>query len=154
MIPDSTHWIAVKDGDPRAVALYQRHYSARKGKIDRVRYGISGQGESLILLTSDCRALFGWRKQIYNDDSQSGINCFVFRNEGDILSSMLIKDAMQWAFKKWGKQRLYTYIDSTKIKHKRDPGRCFIKAGFRKCGLSQKGLLILEYQPEQEKGSI
>lgn len=150
MIAADTKWIAVKDGDPRAVALYNRHYSARKGKIDRVRYGFSGQGESLILLTVDCQALFGWRKQSIHDDDQDGVNCFVFRREGGLeLASDLIKDAIQWAYTKWGNERLYTYIDSRKIRHKRDPGRCFLKAGFRKCGTSKSGLDILEI-PKQD----
>jgi hypothetical protein len=147
MISTSTNWIAVKDGDPRAVGLYNRHYSARKGNIDRVRYGFSGQGESLLLMTVDCTALFGWRKQKTSDDGQEGVNCFVFRNEGEILSSDLIKDAMEWAFNKWGSQRLFTYINPLKITHKRDPGRCFLKAGWQKCGISKKNkLVILEYK--------
>jgi hypothetical protein len=146
MIATDTKWIAVTDGDPRAVALYNRHYSARKGNIDRVRYGFSGNGESLIMLTVDCRALFGWRKQEIHDDGQEGVNCFIFRNENsENLSSDLIIDAHQWAFTKWGKQRLYTYIDSKKIRHKRDPGRCFLKAGWHYCGVSKGGKLILEY---------
>lgn len=146
MIATNTKWIAVKDGDPRAVGLYNRHYSARKGNVDRVRYGFSGPGESLILMTVDCTALFGWCKQKMTDDGQSGVNCFVFRNEGMILSSELIKDAMEWAFSRWGNERLYTYIDSLKIRHKRDAGRCFLRAGWRKCGESKKNkLIILEF---------
>ena len=25
------NWVGIKDGDPRAVALFNRHYSARRG---------------------------------------------------------------------------------------------------------------------------
>jgi hypothetical protein len=145
------YWYEVKDGDPRAVALYRRHYSCRGTnhgqKIDYVRFGISGQGESMILLTQDCQALFGWKYEAYRDDGQAGINCFVFRRESGELSSVLIKEANELAWAKWGKQRLFTFIDSKKTKHKRDPGRCFIKAGYKKCGYSKKGLVILECLP-------
>lgn len=143
-------WIPVKDGDERAVAIYRRHYSAithNHGALkDLVRYGFSGQGESLILLTQDCKSLFGWRKQKINDAGQEGIECFVFRREGgDIIASELIKEAMKLAFNKWGNNRLFTYIDPQKVRHKRDYGRCFIRAGWKPAGTSKKGKLILEY---------
>jgi len=137
------HWIPVKDGDPRAVAIFNRHYSARKGHIDRVRYGFSGNGESLIMLTVECDALFGWRKQKITDDGQTGINCFVFRNEGKLLSSSLILEAEQMAWSRWPTERLYTYVNSKKILSS-NPGYCFIMAGWHKCGLTKGGLTILE----------
>lgn len=146
-----SYWIPVLDTDPRAVALYNRHYSARKSKtsIDHTRYGFSGQGQSLVLITEDCNALFGWNHSlIERDDHQEGVNCFVFRNESSILSSLLIKDADLWAWQRWGKLRLFTYINAKKIRHKRDPGRCFLKAGWRNCGFSKSGLVILELLPE------
>ena len=145
------YWIPIKDGDPRAVALYNRHYSARDvggRKLDRVRYGFSGNGESLVLLTLHCDALYCWRYQRkYQKDGQEGLNCSIFRNEGDILSSVLISEACEWADAKWGKLRKYTYVNPEKIKHKRDPGRCFIKAGWHNAGISPQGLVILELAP-------
>jgi hypothetical protein len=48
-------WYAVKQTDPRAVALYLRHYSARNGNR---RSGITGPGETLTLMTSDGLALW------------------------------------------------------------------------------------------------
>jgi len=140
------HWIPVKDCDPRAVALYKRHYSSRKGNVDWLRYGFSGVGESLILLTVDCRALFGWRRQNLRDDGQTGIECFVFRNMGDLLSSKLILQAEVWAFSKWERQRLFSFVDSKKIQST-NPGYCFLQAGWQKCGHSKGGLLILEKLP-------
>ena len=61
--------IAVRDGDPRALALFRRHYSYRSTRdqltfipsIERNRNLICGPGEKLILLTPDNRALFVWR---------------------------------------------------------------------------------------------
>lgn len=149
MTENNTKWIAVKDGDPRAVALYRRHYSCNNPKADLVRFGFSGNGASLILLTLDCRALFCWRYQeLYQRDGQQGVNCSIFRNESDYLSSDLIKDACEWAYRKWGFQRLYTYVNPDKVNHKRDPGRCFIRAGWQKLNhKSTKGLILLEKLP-------
>lgn len=41
---------------------------------------------------------------------------------------------------------LQTEIDPTKIRHKRDPGRCFRKAGWRVVG-EHRGLVVLEAPP-------
>ena len=141
------NWFEVKDGDPRAVGLFRRHYSCKNSKADHLRYGFSGQGESMILLTQDCRALFGWRKQKISDDGQKGTNCFIFRNEGSVLSSELIKEAVDLARARWGiKERLYTYVNSHKIRST-NAGTCFIKAGWKRLKERSKGgLTILELQ--------
>ena len=137
------HWFGVVDGDPRAVGLFHRHYSCTNRKADHVRYGFSGNGESMILMTQDCLALFAWRKQKLNDAGQSGIECTVFRNEGQILSSELIKEADELAWQRWDDARHYTYVNPKKIRST-NPGYCFLEAGWGKCGTSKKGLVILE----------
>lgn len=143
-------WIPVKDGDPRAVGLYRRHYSAKKINhgvvIDYCRLGFSGIGESLILLTVDCKALFGWRKQKINDAGQLGVNCFVFRNESNLLSSDLILEAEQCAWRKWPGERLFTFVNAKKIRSS-NPGACFKFAGWAFCGITKGGLIILEKMP-------
>jgi hypothetical protein len=123
------NWIEVKDGDPRAVVLFERHYSCVNSKADHARYGFSGQGESMILLTQDCNALFGWRKLKHSDDGQIGVNCFVFRNESKLLSSSLILEAERMAWERWAGERLYTYVNSKKILSVH-PGYCFLKSGW------------------------
>lgn len=104
-------WLAVKDGDERAAALYLRHYSAHIYKDGRRRYGyrnrflIVGPGEKLLLLTPDCRAVFAWRRFI-DRSGQEGVNCAIFRNEGAfngaVRSSDLILAAEDYARQKWG----------------------------------------------------
>lgn len=140
------HWIEVKDGDPRAVGLYRKHYSCHgynHGQpIDYVRYGFSGKGESLVLLTKDCRALFCWRKV-----EPEGIYCSVFHRDAGILASELILEAEQLALQKWpDNKRFYTHVDPKKV-HSSNPGYCFLKAGWRKCGITKKGLIIWEKLP-------
>jgi hypothetical protein len=139
-------WFAVKDTYPPLVDLYRRHYSSQKKAAWIYRtYGISGNGESLSLATVQGDAGFCWTKQKKRDDKQEGVNCSFFRNESGELSSSLILEAEEMALNKWSDtQRFFTYIDPRKVRRKRDPGRCFIRAGWNKAGQSKDGKLIFE----------
>jgi hypothetical protein len=144
-------WLGVKDGDRRALALYLRHYSARHYADGRPRSLFVGPGEKMVLLTPECDALFVWRKFI-SLDGQLGINCAVFRNEGPRLSSELIRSAMCLAWRRWPGERLYTYVNPRAVKSP-NPGYCFKIAGWRKCGVTASGLVILEaLPPNSERG--
>ena len=138
-------WIPIKDGNASGMSIFKRHYTARKQrKIEQ----FIGPGEKQAFITPDAKALFAWRKFI-SDAGEKGVNCCVFRNEGTELgkSSDLIRAACDLAWERWPGERLYTYVDPSKVKPKRDPGRCFIKAGFRKCGTTKEGKLIFERLP-------
>ena len=83
----SAHWCLSRDGDVAGYALYRRHYSAAKNRRPddghcRCRRQFVGPGEKLVLLGTDARALFVWRRSQFRLDGQSGVNCAVFRNEG------------------------------------------------------------------------
>lgn len=149
-------WIEVKDGDPRVVGLYRRHYSCRKYNhgqaIDYVRTGITPPGETMILLSPDCSALFVWSLQRFRADGQKGVNCSVFRNESSVRASELIREACKLAWHRWPGERLFTFVDAREIRViKRHgvpvPGWCFVRAGWTQCGESKKGLIILELLP-------
>ena len=148
------HWYGVSKCDPRAVALYSRHYSSKKSKKqikDWLRHGITPNGESITLLTSTSDALYVWLKQQKRDDGQEGVNCAVFRNESSVLSSELILEAEQFARERWQDERLFTYVDPVQTKRRRGKqrpaGYCFIMAGWRECGVNKNGLVILEKAP-------
>ena len=70
------------------------------------------------------------------------MNCSIFRNEGSRVSSELVLEAERMAQAKWGDMRMYTYIAPDKIQS-RNPGYCFKVAGWRKIGVSKKGLHLL-----------
>lgn len=139
------YWLGVLDGDARAYAIYQRHYSARKYKTTRHRTLFAGPGEKMILMTLHCDALFVWRKFI-DASGQQGVNCAVFRNESEYLSSTLINEAVGYAWIRWPGQRLYTYVNPKRIKST-NPGYCFKMAGWSQCGHTKKNLIILERLP-------
>jgi hypothetical protein len=145
-----TAWRSVRDGDPVGLALYERHYSARRYQDGRSRRLFVGPGEKLVLVTDDRRALFVWRRFRSRDD-QTGVNCAVFRNEGAGRSSDLIVEAMSIAWRRWPGARLYTYVDPTAIRSS-NPGYCFLRAGWTRVGTTAGGhgrrrLVILAAAP-------
>ena len=138
---ENDNWIPIKDGDASARYLFNRHYSRRRYKDGRQPKLFVGPCEKMVLTTPCAMALFVWRKFI-SGDKQQGINCAIFRNETNILSSQLIKEADGLADTRWPDQRHYTYVNSKRIKST-NPGYCFIKAGWRKCGITKHNKLII-----------
>lgn len=144
------HWLASWRSDPRAAALYRRHYSAEKNAKAGLRdLNFMGPGETMVLLSSDCSAVFAWQRNVGGPrlDGQAGICCTLFRNEGTILSSELIREADDLAWRRWPGERHFTYVNAGKVRRKRDPGRCFLRADWRYAGASKSGLLLLERLP-------
>ena len=139
------YWLPSNHADPRAIALYLRHYSARHYKDSRPRRQFCPPGEKMVLLTEACDALFVWHHPVMERLSgQEGVNCTIFRNEGPVLSSELIREACDLAWQRWPGQRLFTYVADAKIRSS-NPGACFQKAGWRRCGRNADGrLTILE----------
>jgi hypothetical protein len=149
-------WLLSHDGDPAAYQLMTRHYTfqhyrdgRRANQTNPNRMLFVGPGYKMVLVTSNYDALFVWRKFI-DKSGQQGINCAVFRNEGDRLSSELILEAEQRAWERWPGERLYTYVNGGKVKSV-NPGYCFKIAGWKVCGKSSKGLIILEKIANTEK---
>ncbi len=135
-------WVQVRDGNTMLRPMLNRHYSARHYRDNRQPAKVIGPGEYIALITYDASAIFCWRKAIMMD-GQLGVNCSIFRNEGTLRSSDLIGQAMIRAWDKWPGERLFTYVNPSKIASS-NPGYCFICAGWRRCGRTKKGLVILE----------
>jgi len=137
-------WVEVRDGNPTAMALYDRHYSRNKNALGCLR--IVGPGERMVLMTPCVRALFVWRRFI-SADQQVGVNCAIFRNEGAGRSSDLIREAMRLAWLRWPGQRLYTYVNPRRVRST-NPGCCFKASGWRVCGTTKtRRLVVLEVLP-------
>ena len=147
LFPDENPWTKVRDGNDRARAIFDRHYSRIVYKDGRKPKLFVGPGEKIVLLSTCNKAIFVWRKFI-SDDGQQGVNCAVFRNESNHKASKLILLAEQIAWKRWPGERLYTYVNQKKIRAKQNPGHCFIIAGWRPCGITKsRKLIILEKLP-------
>ncbi len=136
-------WWLTKDGDRECLEMYERHYSAHKYKDGRKRRLFVGPGEKIVLRTLLAEAIFVWKK-FKSDDAQTGVCCAVFRNESyPVRSSLLIEQADAIADFCWPGERHYTYINPEAVQS-RNPGYCFLCAGWCKCGTTARGLLILE----------
>lgn len=140
---DAPLWWLTKDGDRDCLALYERHYSAYRYADGRVRRLFCGPGEKVVLRTEVGDALFVWRKFIDRSDFGGGINCAVFRNESQHTSSILVRQADAIADCLWPDRRHYTYVNAARIAS-RNPGFCFLKAGWERCGRTKGGLIVLE----------
>src|SRR5690349_16946424 len=88
----SVYWHLTRDGDPRGMRLYLRHYSARTYRDGRARRLFVGPGEKLVLITRRGDAVFAWRR-FRSRNKQDGVNAAVFRNESQYRSSDLIREA-------------------------------------------------------------
>lgn len=139
------HWRPVTRCDVQARELADRHYSRQTiGAVD-----FMASGKTFVLLTEDASAVWG---VIENMDPVGDLRwrCSIFRNEGSVLSSVLIREATERTYLYWERHYggrpavpLRTEVDPKKTKRKRDPGRCFIRAGWKTIGIV-RGLVVLE----------
>lgn len=126
--------------DQECRLLADRHYSRRTIGARQFCYS----GRKIILRDAPGDVLFVWMfpDPTLRMDGQTGYNCAIFRNESRRLSSDIILEAEGIAFKRWGQNRLYTYVNPAKI-HSVNPGYCFKMAGWEYAGLSKSGKHLL-----------
>lgn len=140
-------WQETRDGDHKARRIFHRHYSYRPYADGRAPKLFVGPGEKMVLITWNLDALFVWRR-FKSGDGQQGVNCAVFRNESNHLSSELIKEADVLADLRWPGERHYTYVNPRKIRSN-NPGFCFQAAGWTQCGITKWRKLIILERPAQ-----
>lgn len=135
--------------DPPSRALADRHYNRQSvGAPNFVP-----PGRCIVLRTEQADAFWvtSWPFAEYVRHAWGGAwVCSAFRNESDHLSSELVTEAVAATRAIWDPPDLgmITFVDTTKIRRKRDPGRCFRKAGFAHVGYTQGGLVALQLLPE------
>jgi hypothetical protein len=142
-------WHVSSRFDRRALRLADKHYTRQK--IGTPQF--VAPGRCLVLLTENADALWttSWPEFAQHKWRGAWI-CALFRNESPILSSELIVEAVAATRAVFGdppELGFITFVDPSAVKRKRDPGRCFIRAGWRRCGLTAKGLLVFELLPDK-----
>ena len=147
-------WALSHQYDPTARVLADRHYSRQKVGDPQ----FSPPGKKLVLVTPKGDAVWITLAQKFIDHAwkDSWNNC-LFRNESSHLSSTMIREAVAaslWYFGEPPSQGLITFIDCKKIKRKRDPGRCYLRAGFEAAGWTQSGKLVLQLLPDQMPDAV
>ena len=140
ILPFTDGLIKTTHFDQEMRLLADRHYSRRTVGARQFCYS----GRKLVLRNSEGTVLWVW---MYPDpamrmDHQTGYNCAIFRNESNRRSSDIILEAERMAFEKWGPNRMYTYVDPSKIRSA-NPGYCYKVAGWKFAGYSKSGQHLL-----------
>jgi hypothetical protein len=152
--PDA-YWLRVPKFDRDAARLADGHYSRRT--IGSPQFMPPGQ--TVVLRAVDGKAVFGW----WRPDPASGIvamngldgwTCTIFRNESDRRSSDLILAAeaeLAATGTDCGPDGMLTYVWDAKVRS-RNPGYCFICAGWTRLGRSADGRKTLLRKPFELAG--
>jgi hypothetical protein len=142
-------WIRSNRFDSDVLPLADRHYNRRAiGSPQFVP-----PGRCLVLKTAELDALWvtSWPFAEFVRHAWAGAwVCSLFRNESEHLSSELIRDALSATLDEYGpapELGMITFVDATKTRKKRDPGRCYLRAGFRNVGETKGGLVALQCLP-------
>ena len=144
------NWTISHRGDPDALPLADRHYNRQKPGTPQ----FVPPGRCIVLLSKFRDALWvsSWPFAEYVRHAWAGAwICTMFRNEGSTLSSELIREAVAITKGIWGEPPslgFVTFVDTAKVRRKRDFGRCYIRAGWSVCGKTKGGLLALSLLPK------
>src|SRR5688500_5903206 len=135
------NWRPSNRADPVAVAIADRHYNRQK--IGTPQFVPPGSCVVFLSASNDALWVASWPMAEYTRHRWAGawVNT-LFRNESDTLSSTLIREAIaatRWYWPDPPPLGIITFVDAGKVRHKRDPGRCYLKAGFRSVGKTQGG---------------
>lgn len=144
-------WLVSHRFDAQVLPLADRHYNRRKiGSPQFVP-----PGRCLVFKTADLRAVWttSWPFARYVRHAWAGawVNS-IFRTEGAGLASELIREAVAATRSCWPvvpELGMVSFIDASKVRHKRDPGRCYRKAGFRHVGFTKGGLWVFQMLPSE-----
>ncbi len=146
-------WRLSHRADPFACRIADRHYNRQK--VGSPQFMPPGRCMVLTAETPTGVALWGtswpFPEWVKHEWAGAWMNS-VFRNEGAGRSSDLIKQAIaatQAFFGAPPELGMVTFVDPSKTRPKRDPGHCYIIAGFRPCGETKGGLPALQMLPHQ-----
>ena len=135
--------------DPAVKPLADRHYNRQTPESPQ----FAPPGRCVVLSLPGAFWITSWPRYARHAWEGAWI-CSAFRNERPdlYLSSALILDAIAATRAIFGEPPslgMITFVDPCKTRRKRDPGRCFRKAGFLPCGVTQeKGLIVLQLLPD------
>lgn len=149
------NWRLSWRADPKANALAKRHYTCQSPDSRQ----FVPPGRCVVLRTPEADAVWvtSWPKAEYVRHAWAGAwVCSMFRNETDgrLLSSDLIRDAVaatRWLWPDVPLLGMVTFVDASKTRRKRDPGRCYVRAGWTRLQERTKedGLIVLQLLPDE-----
>jgi hypothetical protein len=129
--------------------MADRHYNRQKvGSPQFVP-----PGACLVLRAPHAVWVTSWPIAEYVRHAWAGawVNSLFRREGGPELASDLIRWAVAHTRAVWEPPALgiVSFVDARQVRHKRDPGRCYRKAGWHLVGETQGGLLAWQQLPEE-----
>jgi hypothetical protein len=144
-------WTLSHRADDAARQLADRHYNRQS--VGSAQFVPPGRCLVLYARTESGEAFWvtSWPFAEYVRHDWAGAwICSAFRNEGAALSSLLITEAVAATRHYFGEPPnlgMITFVDRSKVRNKRDFGRCYRKAGFKIAGETKGKLLALQLLP-------
>ena len=146
---ESSPWWLSFRADPEGAAFADRHYSRKsEGSKQFVM-----PGRCLCLVNDGAVWVTSWQSpQFVKHEWPDAWLCSLFRREHGPQASTLIRWAVahsRWKFGAPPSSGMITFVDESKVRRKRDAGRCFRKAGFEPVGRTKdRRLIVLQCLPE------
>jgi hypothetical protein len=140
-------WRVSHRASPEAVRIADRHYNRQKPGSPQ----FVPPGRCLVLMADGALWVTSWPFAEYVKHRWAGawVNS-LFRKEVPGVASEYIREAVAATRAFWGDPPplgMVTFVDAGKVRHKRDPGRSYVKAGFRRVGYTEGGLVALQLLP-------
>jgi hypothetical protein len=142
-------WRQSDRADPEARRLADAHYNRQKPGAPQ----FVPPGRCLVLKCVGAFWVTSWPfAEFVKHDWAGAWMCSAFRREPECahLASDLIRDAVaatRWYYGDPPPQGMVTFVDASKVRRKRDPGRCYRRAGFVEAGRTKGGLVALQLLP-------
>jgi hypothetical protein len=150
----SSPWRLSWRADPAARAIADRHYNRQKPGSGQ----FAPPGRCLVMKTADGSAAWitSWPFAEYVQHAWAGawVNS-LFRNEGDHLSSDLIRWAVAHTRARWPDVPglgIVSFVDAAKTVPKEVPGWCYRRAGWTHVGFTKAGLYVFQQLPARRIG--
>jgi hypothetical protein len=145
----SALWTVSHRADEHVRPFADRHYNRQKVGAPQ----FVPPGRAVVLKRPDAFWITAWPFAEYVRHAWPGAwICSAFRNEGQVLSSELIVAAIAATRFFWPvppSLGMVTFVNADKVRRKRDPGRCFLRAGFHRVGMTAGGLIALQLLPDE-----
>jgi hypothetical protein len=143
-------WHLSDRADPRSATIADRHYNRQKPGSPQ----FVPPGRCLVLYADESVWVTSWPFEQYVKHAWAGawVNSTFRREGGDMLASDMIRLAVactRWRWPTVPELGMVTFVDPDKVRRKRDPGRCYRKAGFSHVGFTEGGLWAYQLLPAE-----
>jgi len=151
---DALEWEESHRADPRVLPMADRHYSRQKPGTPQ----FVPPGACYVLKRPGALWVTSWPRAEYVKHAWAGawVNTMFRREYGPVASEPIIAAVAvtRWKWPDVPALGIVSFVNAGKVRRKRDPGRCYRKAGFRHVGFTQGGLWVYQMLPSGMPGPV